>query len=192
VCENIFEDLNKLVKARNHVIHTESYEDQWTSLRERVDTIMCELQKLSPEAQDQTLNNWFKDVVNNMKEVEATKNQARSRLYISDSPFFLDASSIITASVHEDHNLNWLTKLKVHTNAPILEKLKHDSEQEQMIKKLEKELFEQKLMHENLKRNMATQREEFRTKEETQARGYDELKEAICYDGRCNNPIFVI
>ena len=180
------------MKARNHVIHTESYEDQWTSLRERVDTIMCELQKLSPEAQDQTLNNWFKDVVNNMKEVEATKNQARSRLYISDSPFFLDASSIITASVHEDLNLNWLTKLKVHTNAPILEKLKHDSEQEQMIKKLEKELFEQKLMHENLKRNMATQREEFRTKEETQARGYDELKEAICYDGRCNNPIFVI
>jgi hypothetical protein len=49
----------------------------------------------------------------------------------------------------------------VHTDASILEKLKHDSEQEQKIKKLEKELFEQKLMYENLMRNMAIQKEEF-------------------------------
>jgi len=105
VCENIFEDLNKLVKTRYHVFHTDSYEDQWTALRERVDTVMCELQKLSLEAQDQTLNNWFKDVVNSMKEVEASRSQARSRLYISDSPFYFDGSSIITASVHENLDL---------------------------------------------------------------------------------------
>lgn len=63
--------------------------------------------------------------------------------------------------------------MQVHTDAPILEKLKRDSEQEQKIHKLEKELFEQKLMYENLKGNMAIQREE------AQARGYDELKEAM-------------
>jgi len=141
VCENIFEDLNKLVKTRYHVFHTDSYEDQWTALRERVDTVMCELQKLSLEAQDQTLNNWFKDVVNSMKEVEASRSQARSRLYISDSPFYFDGSSIITASVHENLDLFWLTRLKMQADTPLLEKLKHDSEQEQRIKKLEKDLF---------------------------------------------------
>jgi len=43
VCENIFEDLIKLVKARNNLIHTDNYEDKWTAFRERVDTIMCAL-----------------------------------------------------------------------------------------------------------------------------------------------------
>jgi len=158
VSENIFVDLDKLVRTRNNFVHTEDYEEKWTALRERVDTVMCELQKLSLEAHNQsinTFNNWFKDVVNSMKEVEANRNQARSKLYISDSPFYLDASSIITASVHEDLSLNWLTKLKVYTDAPILAKLKCDSEQEQKIKKLEKELFEQKMLYENLKRSMA-------------------------------------
>jgi len=167
------------VNARNHVIHTESYEDQWTALKERADTVMCELQKLSLEAQDQTLNNWFKDVVNSMKEVEANRNQAKNILYISNTPFFLDASSIITASIHKDLCLSWLSKLKVYTDTPILEKLKHDSEQEQRIKKLKNDLFEQKLMYENMKRNIAAQREEFRAREVAQARGYDELKEAM-------------
>jgi len=46
VCENIFEDLNKLVKAKNNFVHAENYEEKWTALRERVDTVMCELQKL--------------------------------------------------------------------------------------------------------------------------------------------------
>jgi len=67
VCENIFEDLNKLVKTRNDLIHTGKYEDKWTALRERVDRVMCELHKLSIEAQNQSLNNWFKEVVNNVK-----------------------------------------------------------------------------------------------------------------------------
>jgi len=57
VCENIFEDLSKLVKARNYLIHTENYEEKWTALRERVDTVMCELQKLSLKAHDQSVNN---------------------------------------------------------------------------------------------------------------------------------------
>jgi len=90
-----------------------------------------------------------------MKEVEINREQEKHKLYISDSPLHLDASSIISANVHEDLSLNWLTKLKVHTDAPILAKLQSDSEQEQKIKKLEKELFEQKLMYEELKRNMA-------------------------------------
>jgi len=179
VCKNIFEDLNKLVNARNDPIHTVKYEDQWTSLRERVDTIMCELQKLSLKAQNQFLNNWFKDVVKSMKEVEVNTSQAKNILYISDTPFFMDASSIITSGVKENLDLSWITKVKGQVDIPILEKLKHDSEQEQRIKKLERELFEQKMLVENLKRNMVEQKEDFRAREEAQARRSDELKEAM-------------
>ena len=62
---------------------------------------------------------------------------------------------------------------------PILEKLKRDSAQEQRIEKLEKELFEQKMLCENLKRDMVAQKEEFIIREDNQARGYNELKEAM-------------
>jgi len=110
-----------------------------------------------------------------MKEVAINREQEKHKLYISDSPFYLDASSIITASVHEDLSRNWLTKLKAHTDAPILAKLQSDSEQEQKIKKLEKELFKQKLMYEELKRSMALQKEEFLAREEA----HRELKEAM-------------
>jgi len=114
-----------------------------------------------------------------MKEVEINREQEKHKLYISDSPFYLDASSIITANVHANLSLNWLSKLKVNFDAPILAKLQSDYEQEQKIKKLEKELFEQKLMYEELKRNMALQKEEFIAREEAQARGYNELKEVM-------------
>jgi hypothetical protein len=143
---------------------------------------MCEHQKLYLEAHKESINIlsiWLKNVVSSMKEVEINREQEKQKLYISNSPFYLDASSIITANVHEDLSLNWLTKLKVHTNAPILVKLQSDSEQEQKIKKLEKELFEQKLMYEELKRNMALQKEEFQAREEAQDTGYNELKEAM-------------
>jgi len=36
VYENIFEDLQKHVKARDDHVHVVRYEDQWTDLRERV------------------------------------------------------------------------------------------------------------------------------------------------------------
>jgi len=34
VCENIFKDLNKLVKSRSNLIHNQDYVSEWTSLRE--------------------------------------------------------------------------------------------------------------------------------------------------------------
>ena len=62
---------------------------------------------------------------------------------------------------------------------PILEKLKRDSEQEQKIKKLERELFEQKMLVENLKRNTTEQKEEFRAREKAQAKSSYGLVEAF-------------
>jgi len=91
VCENIFEDLNRLVKARNDPVHTENYEDQWIALIEVVDRVFCDLQRLSIEAQNQSINKWFKEVIKSMEEVEIRRN----KFYISDSPFLLDVSSII-------------------------------------------------------------------------------------------------
>jgi len=117
VCENIFKDLNKLVKTRNNFVHKEDYVNEWARLRIRVDKAL------------NTLNEWFTEVVKNMKEVYVNRNQEKSKLYISNTPIFLDASSIITSSVQsENPNLTWLTKLKIQAETPILEKLKHNSE----------------------------------------------------------------
>jgi len=49
VCENIFEDLTKLVKARHQVIPSNIYEEQWNTLRETVDYVMFEMMKLSQQ-----------------------------------------------------------------------------------------------------------------------------------------------
>ena len=115
-------------------------------MRERVDFVMSELQKSSLEAHSNaknSLNDWFKDVVKSMEEVEIKKTKEKSKLYISDTPMFMDASGIISSSVHfENLDLKWLTKLKVQTNSPILEKLKGDSELEKENKRLKKELLE--------------------------------------------------
>jgi len=52
VCENIFKELNKLVEARNNLVHEESYVKQWRRLRERVDFVLTELKRSSFDAQD--------------------------------------------------------------------------------------------------------------------------------------------
>ena len=72
VCENIFKDLNKLIKTRNNPVHEEDYVSEWTSLRNRVDYMMCELQKLSLEAHDKALldlQQWFQGVTVNLEKV---------------------------------------------------------------------------------------------------------------------------
>jgi len=106
VCESIFQDLNKLVKTRSNFVHEKDYVDEWTRLRSRVEYMMCELQKLSLEAQDKALldlQQWFQGVTVNMEEVELNRSLERSRLYLSDTPMYLDASSIISSSVHSDN-----------------------------------------------------------------------------------------
>jgi hypothetical protein len=50
VCENIFQELNKLVQARNNLIHKDSYEKQWKKLKERVDFVLAELQRTCLDA----------------------------------------------------------------------------------------------------------------------------------------------
>jgi len=93
---------------------------------------------------------------------------------------YLDASSIITASVHSEHpDFKWLTKLKIQVDTPILAKLKNDSEQELRIKKLEKDLFEQRMMYAELQRKMIAQQEESKAGEEALVKGCNDLKESL-------------
>jgi hypothetical protein len=73
------------VKTRNNFVQAESYEEKWTALRDRVDTVMCEVQKLSLEAHKEsinTLNIWFKNVVSSMKELEINREQEKHKLFI--------------------------------------------------------------------------------------------------------------
>jgi len=149
-------ELNKLVKVRNNLVHEEDYVQEWRRLRERVDFVMSELQKSSLEAHSNaknSLNDWFKNVVKSMQEVEVKRTQERSKLYISDTPMFLNASGIISSNVHSENlDLKWLTKLKVQTDSPILEKLKNDFELEKENKRLKKEHIEERLLLAEYKR----------------------------------------
>ena len=171
------------MKTISNFVHQENYEDEWTTLRGRVEFVMCELHKLSLEAHNQALNtlkDWFKEVVGSMEEVEVNKNQEKSKLYISDTLIYMDSSSIITACVHyENPDFRCLNKLKIQADAPILEKLKNDSEQEKRIKKLEKDLLEQRLMYVELQRKMIIQQEEVKVREEALVKGYNDLKESM-------------
>ena len=52
VCEDIAEKLIKLIQTRSDLNHRESYEKQWSRIKERVDHIMSALQATCIEAQD--------------------------------------------------------------------------------------------------------------------------------------------
>lgn len=153
---------------------------------------MTEFQKSSLEAHSNTkhsFNHWFKeDVVKSMEQVEIKRSQERSKLYISDTPVFLDASGIISSSVHSENlNINWLTKLKVQTDSPILEKLKNDSVLEQENKKLKKDLLEQKLLLDEYKWQTEAKREEARIREENLIRSNDAFKEEMKQEAETTN-----
>jgi len=125
--------------------------------------MMCELQKLSLEAHDKALidlQQWFQGVTVNMEEVELNRSLEKSRLYLSGTPMHLDASSIISSSVHSDNpDFKWLTKLKIQTlDVLILEKLKDDPILEKENKELKKALFEQKILVAELHRKLIAQR----------------------------------
>jgi hypothetical protein len=52
VCENISQELIKMIQARNNLTHKESYEKQWRRLKDRVDFVLSELQRTCLDEQD--------------------------------------------------------------------------------------------------------------------------------------------
>jgi len=77
---------------------------------------------------------------------------------------------------YEDPDIKWVTKLLIQSDAPILEKLNKDSEQENTIKELKRELFEQRLLTAELQRQLIAQQEEAKAREEALVK---ELKESM-------------
>ena len=145
---------------------------------------MCELQKLSLEAHDKAhanLQQWFQGVTINLEEIELNRTLEKNKLYLSDTPMYLDASSIISSSVHyENPDFKWLTKLKIKTSdAPILEKLKNDLVLKKENKELKKALFEHKVLVAELQRKMLDQQEQARTREENLIKSNNEFKEEM-------------
>ena len=182
------------MKARNSLVHKEDYVSDWTSLRSRVDYMMGELQKLSLEAYDNALldlQQWFQGVTVNLEKVELNRSLERSRLYLSDTPMYLDASSIILSSVHSDNpDLRWLTKLKIHTSdAPILKKLQDDPVLAKENKELKKALFEHKILVAELQKKMIAQQEEAKIRKENLMKSYNDLKEDMQKQSETTNSL---
>jgi len=100
VCENIFQELNKLIQGRNNLVHEENYVKQWRRLKERVDFVLTELQRSSLDAQETAQNNlhdWLRGVVSKVQEVEV-----RTRTLVR-APLFLEArtaTDVIPSVVH--------------------------------------------------------------------------------------------
>jgi len=86
VCENIFHELNKLIQARNNLIHEDNYVNQWRKLRERVDFVLTELQRSSFDAQDAAQNmlqDWLRGIMNDMQEVPVSRVLAKTALCLT-------------------------------------------------------------------------------------------------------------
>jgi len=166
--------------SRSNLIHTKDYVSASTSLRERVEDMMCELQKLCLDAHDEALvelREWFKEVAQNMEELNINKNQ---KLYLSDTPIYMDALTIISSSVKsEDPDVKWLTKLLIKSEAPILKKLKKDTALRKENKELNKALFEQRLLIVDLQKKLIAQQEEAKEREEALLKRYSDLKETM-------------
>jgi len=105
----------------------------------------------------------------------------RYRLYLSDTPMYLDSSSIISSSVHsENPDFKWLTKLKIqNSSAPILDKLKDDPVLEKENKELKKALFEHKVLVSELQRKMLDQQEQARIREDNLIKSNNEFREEM-------------
>jgi len=175
-------------------VHEKDYVSEWTTLRSRVNYMMCELHKLSLKAHDKALldpHKWFHGVTVNMDEVEIKRSQERRRLYLSDTPMYLDASSIISSSVQSDNpDFRWLTKLKVQTSdAPILEKLQDDPILKKENKELKKALFEHKITIDEFQRKLIAQQEEAKFREENLIKSSKEFKEEMKKQSETTNSL---
>jgi len=85
VCEDIANQMIKLIDSRNDLSHRVSYEKQWRRLKERVENVMTALQTTCVEAQEQAkqkLQDWLNGIDDSLKEVKILGTCARNSLSI--------------------------------------------------------------------------------------------------------------
>jgi len=146
VCENIFQELNRLTQTRNDLIHENSYEKSWKRLKERVDNVLTALQRTCMDDQDtaqQKLQDWPKGVTNNLQEVRVLRTWVQHALCLRER----NATDFIPTRIHpRELNVNWLTKMNVNPVSTELALLQRNAELESENRQLRKELLEQKLL----------------------------------------------
>jgi len=99
VCENIFQELNRLIQSRSDLIHQNSYEQSWKRLKERVENILNALQRTCIDDQDmaqQKLKDWLKGVTSNLQEVQILKTWVKHPLCLRQR----NETDFIPAGIH--------------------------------------------------------------------------------------------
>jgi len=179
VCENIFQELNNLVQARNNLIHEDNYEKLWIRLKDRVQYVLTELQRTCLDAQDiaQTkLQDWLKGVVSNLHEVKVLKTWVKTPLCLRAR----NATDFIPSSIHpRELDLNWLNKINLKEASIELTLMQKNTLLEKQNKQLKKELLEQKLLLLEDKNATEAKLEETIIREEKLIRSNDEFKKEM-------------
>jgi len=173
VCNNIFQELNRLTQTRHDLIHDQSYEQSWKRLKERTDNVLNALQRTCMDDQDtaqQKLKDWHKGVTSNLEEVRVLKTWVKHPLCLRQR----NETDFIPAGIHlRELNLNWLN---VKQASPGLAMLQRNAELEQENRQLKKELLEQKLLLIEYKASTEAKLEEARVREEKLIQSNEDLK----------------
>jgi len=179
VCENIFQELNNLIQARNNLTHEDSYEKQWKRLQERVIFVLTELQRTCFDAQDNAqtkLQEWLKGVVCNLQEVKVLKTWVQTPLCLRAR----NVTDFIPSNIHpREHDLNWLNKINLKEASTELEHMQKNTILEKENKQLKKKLLEQKLLLLEYKTATEAKLEEAKIREENLIRSNDEFKKEM-------------
>jgi len=113
VCDNIFQELNKLIQTRHDLIHENSYEQSWKMLKERTDNVLNDLQRTCIDDQDtaqQKLKDWLKGITSNLEEVRVLKTWVKHPLCLRQR----NEIDFIPAGIHlRELNVNLLTRMNV-------------------------------------------------------------------------------
>jgi len=147
----------ELVNLRNQVIHLENYEDKWNNLREVLNKVLDDLHKLFVQALNQALKKWFDEVIEIMKVVEVKISMKQ----LSESPHYIDYSKKILEPVRSGLDTSWIIQMLIKPEKYVMKSLNmEDHEEMKLVKKLQEDPFEPKMVFEKLRRQLAKVKEE--------------------------------
>jgi len=179
VCENIFQELNRLIQSRNDLIHQNNYEQSWKRLKERVENVLNAPQRTCMDDQDiaqQKLKDWLKGVTSNLQEVRILRTWVQNPLCLRQR----NETDFIPAGIHpRELNVNWLTRMNIKPVSTELAVLQRNAELENEKRQLEKELLEQKLLLIEYKSSREAKLEEARVKEEKMIKSNEDFKKEM-------------
>jgi len=85
----------------------------------------------------------------------------RTMKQISDSPHYIDYSKKIPEVVKSGFDTSWITKMFINLEKVVLKSLNiEDPEEMKLMEKLQRDLFEQKMVSKDLRRQLVELKEE--------------------------------